>query len=95
LPSADTSVTTSAKGGGNVIIKWNIGNMAPNTTATLNVSLSGLIKAGTPVGTVLGLNGNWSATSGGVKTEYTDKITITTVAPQGDYRYVLVGWRDS
>ena len=81
LPSADTSVTTSGKGGGNVIIKWKIGDMPPGATATLNVNLSGLIKAGTPVGSILGLNGNWSATSAGAKTDYTDKITITTVAP--------------
>jgi hypothetical protein len=59
------------------IIQWNIGDMAPGAVAKIDVSESGFIKAGTPSGTVFYLNGPWSALSGGVKTEYTERITIT------------------
>ena len=59
------------------IVQWNIGDMAPGAVAKINVSESGFIKAGTPSGTVLYLNGPWSAISGGVKTDYTGRITIT------------------
>jgi hypothetical protein len=59
------------------IIQWAIGDMAPGATASIVVSESGFIKPNTPSGTVFFLNGPWSALTGGVKTDYTGRITIT------------------
>jgi hypothetical protein len=59
------------------VIQWNVGTMAAGAKAKIVVSESGFIKAGTPSGTVFFLNGPWSAQTGGVKTDYTGRITIT------------------
>ena len=59
------------------IIQWNIGDMAPGAVAKIDVSEYGFVKPGTPSGTVFYLNGPWSAVSGGVKSDYTGRITIT------------------
>jgi hypothetical protein len=78
--SADTGLsgikTTKGKTS-TQIIQWNIGDMAAGAVAKIDVSESGFVKPGTPSGTVFYLNGPWSALSGGVKTEYTERITIT------------------
>ena len=72
-----------ATGGGNQILLWNIGTMQPGQVANLTVNLTGKIKAGTPVGTVLNINGGWSAAATDtvsllkLTAGYTDPIIIT------------------
>jgi hypothetical protein len=70
-------------GGGNQILSWTIGAMAPGQISNMTVNLSGKIKAGTASGTQLNINGGWSAqatdsvTSTKVSSGYTDPIIIT------------------
>jgi hypothetical protein len=59
------------------VILWSIGNMAENTRANLQVNLTGAIKSKAQPGDVLFLSGPWSATSAGVKTDYTGRVFIT------------------
>ena len=59
------------------IIQWSVGTMAAGAKAKIVVSESGFIKPNTPSGTVFFLNGPWSAQTGGVKTDYSGRITIT------------------
>ena len=57
-----------ATGGGNKVLLWTIPSMAPSQIGNLVVNLSGLVKAGTPSGTMLNIDGAWSAgaTDGGI-----------------------------
>jgi hypothetical protein len=59
------------------IIQWSIGDMLAGAVAKIGVTETGFVKAGAPSGTVFYLNGPWSAVSGGVKTDYTGRITVT------------------
>ena len=63
------------------VLTWTIGSMSAEQDATLDVTVSGTIKPGTPSGTVLNLSGPWSAvytdSNGTFKTDYTDEVTIT------------------
>lgn len=61
--SADTGFVAVRKTTNkNTILLWTIGNMIAGQDATLTVTVTGTIKAGTPSGTVLGLSGAWSST---------------------------------
>lgn len=80
-PSTGSVGLRKATGGGNQILLWTLGDMAPGQVAELQINLTGPIKPNTPNGTVLTINGAWSATSGGAKSNYTDQITITVVNP--------------
>lgn len=78
--SADLNTTVGvrkATGGGNQVLLWTIGDMAPQQVDNLVVNLSGKVKAGTPSGTVLNINGGWSVSSTGITSSYTDPLTIT------------------
>jgi hypothetical protein len=57
-------------GGGNQILVWSTPSMAPGQIGNLTVNLSGKIKAGTPSGTELNINGGWSAFA-------TDTVTLS------------------
>jgi hypothetical protein len=63
------------------VILWSIGDMAENTRANLQVNLTGAIKPKAQPGDVLFLSGPWSATSAGVKTDYTGRVFITVDSP--------------
>jgi len=66
----------------NEVLKWTIGDLLPNESKTLSVSLSGDIKPNAPIGTMLYLSGAWSALSGdNVKTPYTGRVTIEVTEP--------------
>ena len=65
-------------GGGNKVLLWTIGDMAAQEVGNLIVNLEGQIKAGTASGTVLNINGGWSASShGGFAAGYTNPLLIT------------------
>jgi len=53
--------------------------MNPGQIAELQVNVTGPIKASTPNGTVLTINGAWSASSKEEKSAYSSQITITVV----------------
>lgn len=66
------------------VLLWTIGDMNEGDEATLDITLHGSIKPGTPCDTILNLNGGWSATYGLVGDEtvyktdpHTDQVTIT------------------
>lgn len=79
--SADVNTSVGvrkATGGGNQVLLWTIGDMAAQQVDNLVVNLSGKIKAGTASGTVLNINGGWSASATAIPTtSYTDPLTIT------------------
>lgn len=58
LPSIGTTSTNSNNQ--NQVITWNIPSLNAGQAATLTLTVTGTIKAGTPSGTVLGLVGAWS-----------------------------------
>jgi hypothetical protein len=68
----------------NSVITWT-GDIAQGETVAIDVTVCGTIKAQTACGTVLTLNGPWSAayTLGGVpmKTPYTGQLTIEVTCP--------------
>lgn len=71
----------------NQVLTWTIGNMGAGQTETLEVTVDGGIKPGTPDGTILFLSGPWSttfSTDGGTtfqKSEYTGRVTVTVDNP--------------
>jgi hypothetical protein len=91
----NTQTTASSTGGSNEslnvknnnknsVITWT-GDIAQGETVAIDVTVCGTIKATTACGTVLTLNGPWSAayTLGGVpmKTPYTGQLTIEVTCP--------------
>ena len=62
----------------NEVIYWSIGSLGGGESATLDIVVSGYIKAGSPDGMVLYLSGPWSAINAdlGLKSDYTGRVTI-------------------
>ena len=86
---ADTgSVEVRKQNKKTAVLLWTIGDMNEGDDATLDITLRGSIKNGTPCDTILNLNGGWSATYGLVDDEtvyktdpHTDQVTITVTCP--------------
>ena len=77
LGSAVIRKSNGKNGDKTQVLLWTVGNMAPFTTATLTVNISGTIKPTTLSGTTFTLNGPWSVSSNGVKVnDYTSQILI-------------------
>jgi hypothetical protein len=63
LPDMGSVSVRKLTGGGNQILVWSTPSLAPGQIGHMTVNLSGKIKAGTPSGTELNINGGWSASA--------------------------------